>query len=101
MAAILMLGEKQEGVLEAYRVSPGGMVPYVASKSLLFAIVGTVYALFMAFATVGFGFNIWKFHPDCTSSLFYTLLGCVAVFFDDISSWFLAVVPLWASTCSL
>lgn len=98
MAAILMLGERQEGVLEAYRVSPGGMVPYVASKSLLFAIVGTVYALLMAFATVGFAFNIWQFIIlTVLGSLFYTLLGmCVAVFFEDISSWFLAVVPLWA-----
>lgn len=37
MAAVLMLGEKQEQVLKAYRLSPGGPLTYMASKTLLCA----------------------------------------------------------------
>lgn len=90
MAAILLLGEKQEGTLKAFRVSPGGTLAYVLSKSLLFALVGTAYALLMVLATVGFAFNWGQFVLlTVLGCLLYTLLGLsLAVFFDDISGWF-------------
>ncbi len=94
MAAILLLGEKQEAVLQAYRVSPGGTFAYLASKSLLFIIVGTVYALLMAIFTVGFSFDAGQFVLlTGLGCLFYTLLGLsVAAFFDDVSGWFFVAV---------
>ncbi len=90
MAAILLLGEKQEGTLRAYRVAPGGTLAYVLSKSLLFALVGTAYASLMVVTTVGFAFNWGQFLLlTLLGCLLYTLLGlCLAVFFQDISGWF-------------
>ncbi|MGI6357991.1 MAG: ABC transporter permease [Bacillota bacterium] len=94
MAAILLLGEKQEAVLRAYRVSPGGTWAYLASKSLLFICVGTVYALLMAVLTLGFSFHAGQFVLlTALACLFYTLLGLsVAAFFEDISGWFAVAV---------
>lgn len=98
LAAVLLLGEKQEAVLSAYRVSPGGAGPYVVSKALLFGLVGTVYALLMAWSTVGFRFNLGQFLLlSALGSLLYTLLGLsLAVFFPDIASWFFVAVLLLA-----
>ncbi|MFZ5967773.1 MAG: hypothetical protein ACOYVK_11455 [Bacillota bacterium] len=90
MAAILLLGEKQETVLKAYRISPGGTTAYIINKVLLFAVVGMIYAAFMTILTVGSSFN-WGMFLLLTlmGCVLYTLLGlCVAVFFKDISSWF-------------
>lgn len=90
MAAILLLGEKQEGTLRAYRVSPGGTLAYVVSKSLLFVLVGTAYAALMVVTTIGFAFNWGQFLLlTVLGCLLYTLLGLsLAVFFQDISGWF-------------
>lgn len=90
MAAILLLGEKQEMVLKAYRISPGGTASYIISKVLLFAVVGTIYASLMTVLTVGVNFN-WGLFLLLTllGCILYTLFGLgVAVFFKDISSWF-------------
>lgn len=90
MAAILLLGEKQEGTLRAYRVSPGGALAYVLSKSLLFTLVGTIYALLMVVTTVGLAFNWGQFILlTVLGCMLYTLLGLsLAIFFQDISGWF-------------
>jgi hypothetical protein len=90
MAAILLLGEKQEMVLKAYRISPGGTAAYITSKVLLFGVVGTIYASFMTVLTVGVNFNWGAFLLlTLLSSVLYTLLGLsLAVFFKDISGWF-------------
>jgi hypothetical protein len=90
MAGVLLLEDKQEMVLQAYRVSPGGTASYIVSKTLLFALVGTVYAILMAVLTIGVSFN-WGTFLLLTflGCALYTLLGlCVTVFFKDLSSWF-------------
>lgn len=94
MAAILLLGEKQEMVLKAYRISPGGTAAYITNKVLLFAVVGTLYAAIMTVLTVGFNIN-WGGFVLLTilGCVLYTLLGLgVAVFFKDLSSWFFVAV---------
>lgn len=90
MAGVLMLGEKQEQTLRAYRVSPGGAFAYIASKTLLLALLGTLYALLMTVFTIGIHFDWFNFIAiSLLGCAFYSLLGlCVTVFFRDISSWF-------------
>lgn len=94
MSAVLMLGEKHEQVLKAYRISPGGTFWYVSSKALLFALIGTIYAVLMAIATVGIDFDWFGFIAlSLTGCALYTLLGmCFAVFFRDISGWFMTAL---------
>jgi len=98
MSGILLLGEKQERVINAYRISPGGTAAYIAGKALLFAAVGTVYALAMTVATVGASFDVLRFLLlTVLGCVFYTLLGiCTAVFFRDVSGWFMVAVLLLA-----
>lgn len=94
MAAILLLGEKQEMVLKAYRISPGGTVAYVTSKVFLFALVGMIYAVLMTILTIGFNIDWGGFMLlTMLGCVLYTLLGLsIAVFFKDITSWFFAAV---------
>jgi hypothetical protein len=96
MASVLMLGEKQEQVLKAYRISPGGATRYVAGKTLLFALAGAAYAALMAVFTVGFRFNWLEFLLlGMIGSALYTLLGmCLAVFFRDMSGWFFTALVI-------
>jgi len=98
MTAVLMLDEKKEQVLRAYRVSPGGTLRYIISKTLLFSLIGAVYALFMAVLTVGFAFDWLQFILlSLLGCALYTLLGMsVAVFFKDISGWFFVAVVILA-----
>jgi hypothetical protein len=94
MASVLMLAEKQEGVLRAYRVSPGGTLAYVGSKTILFTGLGALYAALLAAATVGVGFDWPSFLLLAgLASALYTLLGlCLTVFFRDLTGWFLVAV---------
>lgn len=90
MAGMLVLGDKQEQVINAYRISPVRAPAYIVSKCVLFAALGTVYALLMSVLTVGFSFDILRFLPLLLiGCILFTLLGIgVAVFFRDISDWF-------------
>lgn len=94
MASVLMLSERQEGVLGAYRVSPGSALTYVVSKTLLFMAVGAVYAVAMAVMTVGVAFSWPAFLLlALLASALYTMLGlCLTVFFRDISGWFVVAM---------
>ncbi len=96
MSAVLMLSEKHEQVLKAYRISPGGTLRYVSGKAALFALIGTAYAVLMAVTTVGFDFD-WAGFITVTllGCALYTLLGMsLAVFFKDISGWFMTALVL-------
>jgi hypothetical protein len=90
MAGVLMLEEKEGKTIKAYRISPAGTLEYVTAKTILFGIIGTVYALLMAVSIIGFqfrwgGFILLAF----VSSSLFTLLGLsLTVFFHDMSSWF-------------
>lgn len=90
LSGILMLSEKEQMTIKAFRVSPAGTVPYVLGKTLLFAALGTLYALLMAVLIVGVRFDWGGFLLlSFLSSALFTLLGLsVTVFFRDMSSWF-------------
>ena len=98
MAGILMLSEKEQKRIKAYRVSPGGALAYVISKALIFGIFGTIYALLMAVLIIGFDFNWPGFILLAfVSSVLFTLLGlAVTVFFNDMSNWFFTAVLILA-----
>jgi hypothetical protein len=94
MASVLMLSERQEGVLEAYRISPGSALTYVASKTLLFMGLGTLYAVAMAVTTVGVAFSWPAFLLlSLLAGALYTMFGLgLTVFFRDISGWFVVAM---------
>lgn len=98
LSAVLMLNERREQVLRAFRVSPGGAARYVLAKTALFTCAGTLYAALMAAGTVGLRFDWPAFIAlAAMMSALYTLLGmCLAVFFRDISGWFFTALTVLA-----
>lgn len=90
MAGILLLEEKEGGTIKAYRISPAGTIEYVAGKTILFGILGTLYSLLMAVLIIGFKFSWGGFILLAfLSSVLFTLIGLsTTVFFKDMSSWF-------------
>lgn len=99
LVAVLIFQEKQEGTIRAYRVSPGGLAPYLASKTLVFTALGLVYGAVIVL--VGFGFRAnWAAVLVLVglSGAFMTVFGLgFAAWFDNLSDWFfpgLAVLML-------
>lgn len=94
MGGILLLSEKEQRTLIAFRISPGTTVTYVSAKTLLLSLCGAFYALAMAVFTIGLDFNwIAFFVLAFISSMVFTLLGIlITVFFKDLNSWFLIAI---------
>ena len=88
--AVVVFGEKQEGSLRAYRVTPAGIGPYIAAKALVFTVLGTGYGLVMVLATRGFDADYAALSLTLLLSCgLMTVLGLgIAVFFRNISEWF-------------
>jgi len=94
MGGILLLSEKEQRTLIAFRISPGTTLTYVSAKAILLSFFGAFYALAMAVFTIGPVFN-WLvfFSLAFISSMVFTLLGIlVTVFFKDLNSWFLIAI---------
>jgi len=96
LGGTLMLSEKEEGTIRALRISPMGIDRYLISKTLLFSIIGTLYALLMAFFCVGFGFSILRFILlSFFGAAIFSLIGLAfTTFFKDMSSWFFSMALL-------
>ncbi len=94
--AVSVFQEKQEGSIRAYRVSPGGLISYVAAKVLTFSLISTLYGLLMVLFTRGPAVNwIGLAAVLLASCLFMTTLGLgVAVHFKNLSEWFAPGVVL-------
>ena len=94
MGGILLLSEKEQRTLLAFRVSPGTTLSYVSAKAILLSFCGAFYALAMAVFTIGLEFNwIAFFSLSFISSMVFTLLGILTtVFFKDLNSWFLIAI---------
>jgi hypothetical protein len=88
--AVVIFGEKKEGSMRAYRVSPSGLVNYVVSKTLVFTMMSTVYGLLMVLLTIGPGANFLALAPALflACAVMTTLGLAIAVFFTNISEWF-------------
>lgn len=57
LAAALLYAEKGEGTLRAYRVSPGSVLQYLASKSVAMGLLGVLSAVVITLGTIGLGAN--------------------------------------------
>ncbi|KGE73328.1 ABC transporter permease [Spirochaeta lutea] len=90
LVAVFIFQEKQEGTIRAYRVTPGGLWPYILSKALVFTLLGLVY---------GFGVVVLGFGGDFNApgllglivygSMFMTLFGLgFSAWFRNLSHWF-------------
>lgn len=99
LVAVFVFQEKQEGTIRAYRVSPGGLWPYLISKVLVFTLLGLVYGVIVVLTGFGFDAN-WPAVLALTvwASAFMTVFGLgFAAWFDSLSHWFfpgLAVLVL-------
>ncbi len=99
LVAVFVFQEKQEGTIRAYRVSPGGLWPYLISKVLVFTLLGLVYGVAVVLAGFGLSAN-WPAVLALTvwASAFMTVFGLgFAAWFDNLSHWFfpgLAVLVL-------
>lgn len=96
LGGALMLSEKEEGTIRALRISPIGVDRYLISKTLLFSIIATLYALLMAFFCVGFGFSVFGFALlSFFGAAIFSLIGLAfTTFFKDMSSWFFSMALL-------
>jgi ABC-2 type transport system permease protein/fluoroquinolone transport system permease protein len=112
--AVVVFGEKREGSIKAYRVSPSGLANYVISKTLVFTLLSVAYGIVMVITTIGFGADFASLSLVLlVSCSLMTLLGLgVAVFFENLSQWFvpgvlllsinmLAIIPFQIPTYSL
>ena len=96
LGGALMLAEKQDGTVRALRVSPFGAVNYVIAKTLLFSLIGTVYAALICLLTVGVSVN-WALFLLLSffGTAIFTMIGLAYTSpFHDMSGWFFSMVVL-------
>lgn len=90
LVAVFVFGEKQEGTIRSYRVTPGGLWPYLVSKTLVFTVLALGYGIVVVAA--GFGLAVdWL--PVLAlivwASAFMTVFGLgFAAWFRNLSHWF-------------
>lgn len=88
--AVFMFQEKEEGSIRAYRITPASTSSYILSKTLVFMAIGLVYGFALVMPTIGFSINYLMLGLIIIlGSALYSFLGAiVAVFFNNISQWF-------------
>ncbi|SNS17927.1 ABC-2 family transporter protein [Anaerovirgula multivorans] len=96
LGGALMLSEKEEGTIRAMRIAPIGVDKYLISKTVLFSIIAVIYALLMAFFSVGFNFSVLHFILiSFFGAAIFSLIGLAfTTFFRDMSSWFFSMTLL-------
>ena len=96
LGGALMLAEKQDGTVRALRVSPFSVPRYIVSKTLLFSLIGTLYASLICLLTVGVSVNWAIFLPlSFFGTAVFTLIGLAYTSpFRDMSGWFFSMVVL-------
>jgi ABC-2 type transport system permease protein/fluoroquinolone transport system permease protein len=95
LVAVFVFQEKQEGTIRAYRVTPGGLWPYLASKALVFTVIGIAYGaivIVLGFSLSGTSLAVnWPAILVLVTwaSLFMTTFGLgFAAWFNNLSHWF-------------
>lgn len=96
LGGALMLAEKQDGTVRALRVSPFSVSGYIAAKTLLFSLIGTLYASLICLLTVGVSVNWAIFLPlSFFGTAAFTMIGLAYTSpFRDMSGWFFSMVVL-------
>jgi len=96
LGGALMLAEKEDGTVNVLRISPTGTMRYLVSKSLLFSIIGTLYATLICVFTIGFDISWGIFLPLAFfGTLIFTLIGLAyTTLFKEMSGWFFSMALL-------
>jgi len=96
LGGALMLAEKEEETVRALRIAPMGAIKYLLSKTLLFAVIGTIYASLITVFCVGVFISWLIFIPLAfLGTAIMTLIGLAyTTLFRDMSSWFFSLVIL-------
>jgi len=96
LGGALMLAEKQDGTVRVLRVSPFSVLRYILAKTLLFSLIGTLYASLICLLTVGFSINWAIFLPlSFFGTAVFTMIGLAYTSpFRDMSGWFFSMVVL-------
>ncbi|HOP11154.1 MAG TPA: hypothetical protein PK629_06665 [Oscillospiraceae bacterium] len=96
LGGALMLAEKEDGTVNVLRISPTGTARYLISKSLLFSVIGTLYATLICVFTIGFDIAWDVFLPLAFfGTLIFTLIGLAyTTLFHEMSGWFFSMVVL-------
>ena len=96
LGGALMLSEKQDGTIHALRVSPLRTMTYILSKTLLFSVIGTIYASLICVLTVGVSIHWGLFLLlSFFGTAIFTLIGLAYTTpFRDMSGWFFSMVVL-------
>ena len=93
--AQLML-EKNQGVLSYIAVTPLAPREYIGAKVLSFGIFGSVMALLLAIATIGFNFNLFYYLAGImlTSAMFTSIGVMVGVKSRSMNELIVKLIPL-------
>jgi fluoroquinolone transport system permease protein len=102
-AATLMFAEKDEGILAAYRVSPGRTWEYLLSKALSVTLVAILVSLVVVGAAIGGGVNYLGLAVLVgLTSLAVTLLGVgMALWFRSFQEFFIPMIIVGQFVISL
>ena len=96
-AAVMVFQEKAEGSIRAYRVSPSGTWPYVASKLVSNAVLGVCYGAVILLFTVGPSASLLPaLGLVALAALLLSAVGLtVSVFFEDLSGFLYPAMGLF------
>lgn len=94
--AVTLFSERDEGIIRAYRVSPGGVYSYTLAKILVWTIISSIYGLIILLLTTRPVFNVITYIPALfILNFFMTTLGfLLALNFKNISDWFFPGISL-------
>ncbi len=93
LGGALLLSEKEDGTARALRISPMGVDRYLLAKTLLFSVIGTLYAWLIAVLCVGMHFSQISFLLlSFFGSALFSLIGLAfSSVFKDMGSWFFSM----------
>ena len=96
LGGALMLAEKEDGTVNALRIAPVGAFKYLMSKTILFSIIGTLYAALICLFCIGFSIAWVPFLLlSFSGTAIFTLMGLAfTTLFKDMSSWFFSITLL-------
>ena len=96
LGGALMLAEKQDGTVRALRVAPFGAAKYILAKTLLFSLIGTVYASLICLMTLGASIHWGSFLLlSFFGTAMFTMIGLAYTSpFRGMSGWFFSMVVL-------
>lgn len=88
IVAVMVFEEKKEGTIRAYRVTPGGVYEYIASKVLVNMLMALVFGLLLTVAVMGFKVDFLPLVAIFVlGSTLVTLLGLwISSYFRDLES---------------